>query len=483
MLGFAEDFQNANSQDNNEALIEEREKQIKEFQEEQEDREVITYSKRKTERLLNLYSNVVVHDYGDGYHNSAEELEKQNVLYNIYQKINGKKTKYRRLDEYITATRDCFAFATAVAERQRMYPKDKFLELWSRGKIKINGMYIPKYLGKDRKRISAKALSEFILSNEDPKNFLSGEEVPLIDSEEMLKEEIETLFEPERFQKIMQTTDEHYDHLAEENMLDASIPSSYKDMPFATPMNKKNYKALMKENPGMMQVLKETLRGSRLGENYQEQMIWEMNEDDYDMLEKYDHAYGVKSSTDIPEFKGSLMNKKDFDKYMEALEDWEWENVKVRENGRYISKEEANEIRLKESLDRAGYNIRMLFGNNRKEEQEVRKLIKKERKREEQLRRELASVSERREKIKKGKTTEMDVYRELLKKKKKSKKKKVTKTQTIHKKDPRLEKAVKRKKKKVNEVLLSVADTNKSFKEYEKDALNFTWESIGGGKN
>ena len=74
-----------------------------------------------------------------------------------------------------------------------------------------------------------------------------------------------------------------------------------------------------------------------------------------------------------------------------------------------------------------------------------------------------------------------------FKKSKKDKKKKKQKTKNPQGKSKKsnkkvIESAVKNKKKTVDEILLSSANSTKSFAEYEKEALDWSWGNISGGE-
>lgn len=462
-----------------EEAIQQREKEIEESQN-QFEREEIKLSQRKLESLREIYSEVVVHDYGDGYHKTEEELDQENVFYGLYRKIQGKKKGYGRIPEFIDATRNCLAFLNAVAENQHVYSKEKFLYLWAKGKIRINGMYLPVYKGKDRKRISGKSLAEFILSDADPQEFLQELEAPIIDSEEMLDEQRTTMFTQSDYDQIFSHTEEEMDEITGERIIDESKAKTYSDLPIATDLGHKGTKQLLKANPGLSSLLREAAKRNRMVEGYSDQMIYNLEEDDMETIAAYDRAYGVKSSSDIPEFKGSLMSKSDYEDYLAELEEWEMKNVKVKQNGKWRTKEEANELSVKDILERNGWNIMKLW-NNSEREQKLRKFIKQEKKREERLREELASLDKRRERQKEEGRSDLEEYKRLMKKKKKKEDKTNKSTKAKKDKDKNLEKAVKKKKQRLDEVLLGEVTTN-DFDKYEAEALDWSWSKIKGGK-
>ena len=434
-------------------------------------KEEITLSKKKLESLEKLYDDVVVHDYGDDYHKTSEELEKENAFFQLYRKISGKKQKYRSLPEYIRATRDCLEFLYAVASRQHIYEKEDFITMWANDEIRITGMYLPKYKGKDRKRINGKALAEYILSDEDPENFIKEEEAPIIDSEEMLDQQIAQLFTVGEYNEIMRDVKEGLMEQPDGEFIDTKRPSTYEGLPIAIESSRKDIRKIMEKNPGLSLTIKESLRNSRRFDNFADQMVYDLHEEDYDAIRKYDEAYGVSSSSDIPSLHGSLMDGDDYQEIMDALDEWDWNNGRVEYHGKWMSKEELNESFLKELLDQNGFNIRALW-NERSKEKCLKEFLKKERKREEKLRRELSRVKEENDKRDKQLKHMSDAdIRKLTRKQR-----------TRNKKNKKLKK---KKKKQLDEILLgTVGSADASFKKYENEALDWSFGKMKkGGSN
>lgn len=452
------------TQESTEEEIEKREKEINERQQKVE-KEVISLSKRKIESLREIYSEVVVHDYGDDYHKSEEELREQNIFYEKFGMLNGRKRNFAKLTDYINATRQSVEFVLAVADRQTFYPKEEFLRLWSKDKIKINGFQMPRYTGKDKKRISKEALAEFILSDEPADEFLKPAERIIIDSVETLEQQRMRLFTEEEFDEIMSTV-QFEETLEDTTIIDTAREETYINLPVATYISQKDYKRLSEENPGFALTVKDTIRDNRGQLSYRDELYRDMQEDDLEVLSKYEKAYRYKSSSDIPRFKGSLMNTSDYQKYMRKLDNWVMENTRVTVNGKSYTREEANQIHIKELLESNGWNILKLW-NCRDKEKKVKKYLKDMRRREEQLRDELSRAEEARTAYENGdKRTMKDASIGKLKKKKK-------------KKDKHLKKAVDKKQKKIDEMLLSVAHSrDDNFDEYKGAALDWTMSKM-----
>lgn len=468
-----------------EEQIDQRSEEIKKAQSVMPEREHFKFSKRRIAELHAIYSETVVHDYGDTYHKSKEELREQNQFYELYQKINGKKRNYRKINEYIIAYRNCLNFLYAVAEKQQVYEVDEFIERFCKGKIRINGMYLPVYKGKDRKRISQKALMEYIMSDGDPNKFLDSDPMPEITSREALDEMRKNVFTRSQYERVMEhafDTDEDYQD-TEDTMIDPDDPRTYQGKPVAVDMTREEQKKLFGKNPGLAQIVKDTCasesRVARSTRRYSSEYVSDFESEDLEAIDKYSRAYGVHVMDDIPQFKGSLLNKKDFKKYMQAMRDWEFKNTRIKVDGKYRTLEEENDLKVKEVLEKDDVNIRMLWSNE-EEDRKIRSYLKKSKEKEKELREKLAKVEE----LNKGKDkhnrslSDAEKYRRLKAYDEDEKKKRRAKGKAS-KKDKKAAKAlktgVKKKKKKVDPFILGVTGNgDKSMKEYKRENLDFT---------
>ena len=97
----------------------------------------------------------------------------------------------------------------------------------------------------------------------------------------------------------------------------------------------------------------------------------------------------------------------DVDAYLYAMEQYEKETTLVEYNGRYITEEELDDIKIKEMLEKNGYNLRNLY-DNRERAKRIDKAKANDRKRIRQLRKMLAAVQERSEKLDSGVYADID---------------------------------------------------------------------------
>lgn len=352
-------------------------------------------------QFLAEYGKSVVHDFGDVYHLSEEERIAKNKFYSAFKKLSTCKHKYKKLDQYVTAMREAIKCLNLIAENNGYYDPDKFKKLFYKKEITIAGLFVPQYKGSDRKALSKEYLYEFIMSDkpaEDiiPKNI--GED----DIDEM-EEEIDIL------------SDEEIDKIIN----DTPMEINDEDDDFT----EKKMAKLMKRMPEVLMCMKnfqkEKSKRSRLS-----QYAYEMSGDSLSNIERYESKYNIDKN--MPKFKGDLINKHDFQKYMYELEEWENNNLKFNYNGKLKTPEEIDNIELKTELERSGWNMRKLYEN--KEEEARRKALNKaEKKKEKELRRRLTEVEHRRKRREMGEdvSDEKKLSKKKLKKLKKKGKKQI----------------------------------------------------------
>ena len=146
--------------------------------------------------------------------------------------------------------------------------------------------------------------------------------------------------------------------------------------------------------------------------------VYEMRNEDFDYIAGIDSKRGYQSVSDMPVFKGDIMNRKDYMLYLKALDDYENTQIKVNYKGKMRTQSEIDEIELKDALESAGWNVRNLY-KGKDEEKKLKKAYKRDKKREEELKKRLLEVQKRQKKRGKSAAIEFDA-----KKKKKHKKKK-----------------------------------------------------------
>lgn len=366
------------------------------------------------------YKKVVVHDFGDEYHLTDEEREAQNNYYKSFAKLNKCKRKYRKINEFVDCARISMQCLQAVAENNTVYDTDEFIALALKGKIQINGWFYPKYNGRDKKQLSWEYISEFILSDTPSTELLKRKNLDDdIRDEEDIEEDLKTLFSEEELERILKIDDPdevfkeevHVIDLDEEDMSDFSNIAVYAD--------KDETKDFLKLAPEVLIRLKEERREMKSNDHLN-RFISDLRMDDIETIEKYDNKHKIFSDSDIPVFTGDITNDKDYHKYLKALKDYSETQIKVNYNGVMRTEEEIKEIKLKDALDSAGWNIRRLY-DNQEREKKLQKAMKADKKREKQLKEQLTKVQER---SKRRMGMDVDDVKSSGKKKKKKKNKK-----------------------------------------------------------
>ena len=366
-------------------------------------------SEEERERLRKIYEEVVVHDFGDEYHMSEEERKESSVMYDAFANIMRRKRKYRRLDEFIEVTRLCVDALMVVAENTGVVDKDDFVRKVLRGKISVYGLYFPKYIGKDKKRINWDFVSQYIADRSlDPKELMEDH-----DEEEEIEIDEEELFTEEELNQIMtiEEVDEYYTK-STDFMGQHEIPVN----------TIKQTKKFMKTCPDMMISIKDSVKASRKRMRMQDRLnmhVFDMTEDDFEMIKDLDSKRGLISHAEMPVFKGDISNREDYKKYMLALEEYEKNSIKESYHGKMRTIAEIEEIKLKEELEQEGFNVRKFYKEKEKEKR-LKKAYEKDKKRENELKKRLLQIQKRQS----ARSGEKDVEFDVKSKKKKKKKKK-----------------------------------------------------------
>lgn len=373
-------------------------------------------SPKRLEAIKSEYDCVVVHEFGDEYHLSDEERQAKNRYYNTFKVLKKAKRTYRKIDEYVKVMRDALTCLDAVAQNNGLYSPEEFKKLYFRDKIYINGLKLPKYKGRDRKDLSWEYIAEFILSGNDPKELLKNKNDTIL-TEEEIEDQKYLLFTPEEYQKIMESISD--ESKADELKYFDTDEDSQDGTNVVVALSDKESKKIIKGHPEILNAIKEIKRSRKSTDNLRS-YAYELTADDIEMIEDYDRRHGyVVSSSEIPKFKGNLMNDKDYKLYMQSLDQYEDDNIKENYHGRLKTIGEIKELELKAVLEESGWNIRALY-NNREKEKKLAKANKEDAKRMKKLKRQLTDIQNRQ----KRRMGDSDIGNSSGKKKKNKKKKK-----------------------------------------------------------
>lgn len=402
-------------------------------------------SPEEKESLMSMYSNVVVQDFEDEYHMSREEREQMRMKYEKFFRLKkGFTKKIRKLDKYVEACRLCMEIIRDTAETNGIYDPDKFVNMVLKGQASINGVNFPKFQGKGKKLINWEYVAEFVIDSSKDIHELVGRD----DSEEdnLTAEDMFDYGELDEITKPL-TDEEKYERsgaIFEPDSLGGEC---------AQFISKKERKALIKVFPGYVQMIKQTKKSASNARK--NSMIWQLDQDKLQFIEEYDAKLrGSKYST-IPEFKGEANNQRDVDAYLYAMEQWEEENELVQFNGRWITKEDMNDLETKRILEESGWNLRNLY-DNREREKKLQKAKENDKKRIHQLKKMLAEIQERTDRRDAGE--DVDSKNGVNKKKKKKDKK------------------AKKKAKDYDEIILdAVGAEDENMKMYKKRMKNMTF--------
>lgn len=367
------------------------------------------------ESMKSTYDEVVVNDYGDDYHMSEEDRKRRFKYYEVFSKVIRCKRKYRKLDEFVKVYRLCLDCLNIVAKDNGIYSEEKFVKLVLRNQIEVFGLHFPKYVGKDRKDINWSYISNFILDRDLDPNELKPKNKQADDDEDEIDNEM--LFTDEEIAAFEKSFDEEAEYEGETRFHDEE-DEDIEGLAFV--FDKDDQKKFIKEFPEVMKTVQEAIKEdhkSRLMSNRLNRMIYEIDEDDYEAIRRMDSERGFESSSDMPVFHGDLMNRDDYKKFLMELDRYERNEIKENYHGKMRTKAEIQEIELKEALEEAGWNLRVLW-NNKDKEKKLKKAYKKDKQREKDLKRRLIEIENRQKK--RSKKADLKVNSKKKKKKKKN---------------------------------------------------------------
>ena len=369
-------------------------------------------------KMEETYGVSIVHDFGDEYHLTDEEREAQNNYYKLFARLNKCKRKYRKINEFVDCARISLQCLQAVADNNTVYTPDEFMTLVMKEKLIVNGWFYPKYNGRDRKQLSWDYITEFILSDTDSKELLKQKtnEYEFLSDDE-LEEEAKVLFSEEEYNEIFKEPDPDQTYREEVHVIDLDEEKFDKGSNIVIYSDKSDTKDFLKAAPELLLVAKE-IRKEMKSEEHVNRYVSDIRKDDIEAIEEYDNKRKFVSDSDIPKFTGDITNDKDYHKYLRELKLYEETQIKVNYNGKMRSEEEIKELQLKEALESAGWNIRVLYDNQLKEKK-LKKALKADKKREKKLKEQLTKVQDR-SKRRMG----IDIDDQAKKKKKKKNKKK-----------------------------------------------------------
>ena len=348
------------------------------------DKEIYISDKRKAE-IMAKYQTVIVQEFGDFYHLTDEERMKREKYYEAHAIAKNVRSKIKRLDLYVSAMRRVLECVEYIAEDNGIYDPEEFKLRWMKGKIVIDGVHIPKYTGKDKKRINWDYVAKFILSDRDPDEIIA-KDVDHLD-EDQIEDEAKILFRPGELEEMVRPrTEEEMSARRRKLLTDDAI----------RPLTKKEIRRVSKDNPSLILAMKEIKR--------KEDSLSSLNRSgygiQYDDMERVDNysPYKVRNDDDgeMPEFHGSFAKKSDVRKYEYDLRQYEKHHTFELYAGKMMTPAEIQELELKDKLAEEGWNIRKLFSSEK--ESRLREMTKINLKKEKKIKKSIMKMNQRNKK-------------------------------------------------------------------------------------
>lgn len=398
-------------------------------------------------QLKKIYSKSVVQDFDDIFHYSQEERDKFKAEHEKLYALRGKRIKCPTLTEYVEYWRMCIDVINEFAETNGLISSDKFKKMVIKGKIRIGGLKFPKCVKKGNKKWNWDLVIPYILDKS----------MDLSELEDLFNEvdDIEYIEEtdklPDSIQRIVDISEDisNYDP----DMESDQVPGE---------LSKKEKKLLKKIAPEVDRSVYALAKSQRKMERVKSSSYNNgIEDDDFQYFSKYDTKKGYK--TGIPKFKGDIMSDKDYNDYIDDIDEYIESNTFIEYHGKLFSYDDFSMVELKTLLENNNWNLRTCFVDKEAERKE-KKQRKKDEKREEKIKKVLADIEERknaRDEHLNGLPEGINISEQKKSRKKKKKKDK-------HKKE----------KKHYEHVIMNATTKKryKNLKRYKKEMEEFSWK-------
>lgn len=417
------------------------------------------------EQLHDLYSKVIVQDFEDDYHMSKEERENMRERYSKFFRLKRHYAKkIRRLDKYIEACRLTFEIINDTAEENGVMDKDEFITDVLKGKIVIEGLTIPKYVGKGKKTLNWDYILQFVIDpTRDIEELIKSQQSARCRDDDELEEISIDDIDDQTYQTLVDQIDNN----------DTVIKGFYDGSDgegFATIESDSQRKKLTKVAPGYTRKLKDLYNNGKSTRD--SSYLWQLEDADTKWIREFKDEMARKNGDYKPEFTGSIMDEEAVERYLFEVDQWEMEHELVKYGQGLITKQQKAEVDLKQILEANGYNIRNLYGNKERQKEIARQRSTRAKK----IKSLKALLSELNDKQKatnleglNGAIKSIDVGGDQVNKKQKKKKSKGKKAKKLEKDFESV-------------ILDAIGSKDSDMKSYEKRMKNMVWEAQGGDK-
>lgn len=335
------------------------------------------------EKMRAEYDVVIVQDFNDDYELSTEEMRERYQFYSVFERLRTMKSKYSDLTNYVYAFREAMKCLRAVAEDNKVYSTEKFMEMVLNGEIKVSGLKFPKFNGaKGKKSVNWERVMHYVADESlDPRDLLRKENEARFEiaTEEDIQQISDRYFGGDIDGKI----DEEYRRLETKQFVDLDNDEAIDGQNIIIPLTPKEGKHFIRIDKSALEGIRQfgidrKATGRQLKDfSFQ---IAQKDFDDFAKIEKIDSSRG-DDYLGIPIFTGDISNEGDVERYLLALEEYELRHTKVEYHGKTVSMETARELAIKDELDQAGWNVRAMYDYAADEKKEKKKLSKIEKKR------------------------------------------------------------------------------------------------------
>ena len=305
------------------------------------------FSEAELQEMRDGIKEICMNDFSDEYNLSDEEKFENAEQAKIFNAVARTKRKCNNIADFIIAVRYRLDAIRYIAEHNGIYPTEKFLKLVAKGKIVLPGLSVPKYTGKNRKKINWDYISEFIADrSKDPSEFRETKE----------SDDFYDFAHADNGRNLFSAYD--YAALVEGGSSDESV-----EIEMLTASDK-TMRKLAKHNPNISDSIFKYV--SSLKKAKEQSFIFDSSQAsiELDSIQVLDQRSIRATKTAPPVFTGSITSDKDWQKYQRDYYDWYVHNVYVEDGvGGRVTIEEYQQAEMRRMLEEAGWNVRKFASN------------------------------------------------------------------------------------------------------------------------
>ena len=333
-----------------------------------------TLPQREVERLMNVYTGILVKEFGEG---DKHHLEEEDPLHKRGRRI---PTYSGKMADYVKACREYIDILIEYSKEQTYMPQSLFLSMVEDGTWKIDWLHKPEMNKHLRGKCNFDSLIPYILDpnadlsaldtlDEERELYSTGSQNIDFDDPEALDAYRRETYPPEMYHKLF--VERKWEKVPEYSR--GTIPKKYK----IKIMSEKRSREFAKDYPEMIHALRGYLRVKRKADQLTSRgnvpgsgfSSWYRSvEDDFELIEDFEKYFGNESDRpprfELTDIMGKE-NKEKLDEYLGGMDYYlDYHELWVDNRGRTMNRREYINQEIKDLYESKGINVRKFVNFN-----------------------------------------------------------------------------------------------------------------------